>query len=293
MFLDFAELHPDRILHPRGTTPTLRRVAVSMPSEWLGRDIWEYNALRFRGATHDMINLFQMEFTHESGIVAWADDELYDRFSGSAVLKGDQWKIMLGRCIALEPDDVDGSRFLEDLLEDAVVRPINRLWETYRITNTRIWVTQPIRNSAIRRHSESDSSDSETFDEVNDPILHLDDYESSELSDTEPEAMLTTNADLDDTDDEYDPNSSGSESVHVGAEPTGHNQTESDSDISDSDMNLDDHFSGDDINTLRQEMYMYRSWQPNPRSTLSAVEQTTDTDSDEDGDDEIVSLAQG
>ena len=91
----------------------------------------EYTQLLRRGATRLMCETFYLEFTKEDGIFAWADQNLYEEFSGPLMLPGDFWKIHLGRRIELDEDDLDGGQFLEELLEDALYFA-NRLipWET-------------------------------------------------------------------------------------------------------------------------------------------------------------------
>lgn len=94
-----------------------------------------------------MIATFQMTFSEEEGIIAWADDEIYQQFSGPGMKNGDQWKIMLGRRIRLDVDDLDGSIFVEELLEDAIMHPLlaDPTWETVRVEgDSKVWVTRPI-----------------------------------------------------------------------------------------------------------------------------------------------------
>ena len=63
-----------------------------------------------------MCETFHLSFSEEDGIIAWADDKIYEQFSGPAMLKGDFWKIHLGRRIDLDEDDLDGLMFIEGLL---------------------------------------------------------------------------------------------------------------------------------------------------------------------------------
>jgi hypothetical protein len=63
--------------------------------------------------------------------------------------QGHTWKIRLGRRIELEEGDLDGSTFIEDLLEDAVMFPATieecskaqDQWETKEETPG-VWVTR-------------------------------------------------------------------------------------------------------------------------------------------------------
>lgn len=93
-----------------------------------------------------MIVTFRMTFDDKNGIVAWADDTLFDTFSGPGMKLGDTWNIMLGRRIKLDADDLDGSVFIDDLLEETVVNPLYPgypTWETVRDVYPNVWVTRP------------------------------------------------------------------------------------------------------------------------------------------------------
>ncbi|KAJ7581652.1 hypothetical protein C8J56DRAFT_1056630 [Mycena floridula] len=113
--------HDDRVTAPRGNTPTLAIEIGFVPAEyskaWPGR-AEEYRELLRRGATRLMCETFHLEFNNQHGIVAWADSDLYETFSGPSMQVGDFWKIYLGRSIELDSDDFDGSQFIEDLVED-------------------------------------------------------------------------------------------------------------------------------------------------------------------------------
>ncbi|OBZ68062.1 hypothetical protein A0H81_11922 [Grifola frondosa] len=110
-------------------------------------DAWredEYRELLARGATPLMCDTFHLEFKHSIGIVAWADGDLYDSFAGPRMQKGDFWKIRLGRRIELEADDLDGSQFIEALLEEIFYYPVETAyvyWETVE-ESPGIWVTR-------------------------------------------------------------------------------------------------------------------------------------------------------
>ncbi|KAJ7581739.1 hypothetical protein C8J56DRAFT_1056742 [Mycena floridula] len=111
----------DRCTASRGNTPTLPIEKGFVPAEysnpWTRREE-EYEQLLRRGATRIMCETFHLEFTNDEGIVAWADSDLYEAFSGPPMQVGDFWKIYLGRRIQLDSQDSDGSQFIEDLLED-------------------------------------------------------------------------------------------------------------------------------------------------------------------------------
>lgn len=110
----------------------------------------EYLELRRRGATQLMCEEFHLEFSDEEGIYAWADSDLFDEFADPNVMQeGDFWKIHLGRRIVLEGGDLDGSKFIEGILEDALLFPLfgpcakgdSGKWETVE-EEPGIWVTR-------------------------------------------------------------------------------------------------------------------------------------------------------
>ncbi|KAG6829489.1 hypothetical protein H0H92_004371 [Tricholoma furcatifolium] len=120
----------DREQAPRGDTPLLLITQAGAPLPGYTEE--EYDALLQRGATRLMIDTFELEFSNEHGIFAWADHDLYAEFAGPQMKKGDLWKIQLGRRFVLDDDDYDGSWFIEGLLEEAIMypSPCSRNWET-------------------------------------------------------------------------------------------------------------------------------------------------------------------
>lgn len=118
-----------------------------------------------------MCETFHLEFDHKNGIVAWADGDIYDVFSGPKMKPGDFWKIQLGRCIQLDADDFDGSQFLEDFLEEVLLYPIRSTlsartkerWETVQEA-PRIWVTRPMADLEKGVSEGSDELDNNTSD---------------------------------------------------------------------------------------------------------------------------------
>jgi hypothetical protein len=90
-----------------------------------------------------MISLYSLRFSSQDGIVAQADEGLFDNFSGPAMKEGDIWKLYLGSRVELDPDDHDGSEFIEGLLEDAMmVEPKLPGWKTER-SPLGVWETRP------------------------------------------------------------------------------------------------------------------------------------------------------
>jgi hypothetical protein len=120
----------------------------------------EYTYLIARGATALMCKTFNLEFTSESGIIAWADEAIFEDFAaGSEMEKGDNWKIHLGRRVVLDEDDFDGGQFMEEFLEEVLLFP-NKLaldgeWETV-LESPGIWVTRPRTEIVEPRDVDSD-----------------------------------------------------------------------------------------------------------------------------------------
>ncbi|KAF4574249.1 hypothetical protein EYR40_006037 [Pleurotus pulmonarius] len=141
-------LNADRTSHPRGITPLLDVRPHLIPPMYVSRED-EYEELLARGATRLMCETFELQFVPDVGIVAWADQNIFDEFTGEGMETGDEWKIRLGRCVQLDEEDLDGSQFVEDFLEDAVLFPLhfplsNRVaerWETVEVTPG-VWETR-------------------------------------------------------------------------------------------------------------------------------------------------------
>ena len=121
-----------------------------------------------------MCETFHLSFSEEDGIIAWADDKIYEQFSGPAMLKGDFWKIHLGRRIDLDEDDLDGSMFIGGFLEDVLFYPPkwptvnkcrNEAWETVE-ESLGTWITR-LMSARIMGDSDGESensSDAEDFE---------------------------------------------------------------------------------------------------------------------------------
>jgi hypothetical protein len=259
--IDNEAMNDDRRLAPRAITPLLDVSPSRIPEEYsLGRSAEFYELLK-RGATCLMCETFHLSFTHETGIIAWADGDIFDTFSGPAMQEGDFWKIHLGRCIELDEDDFDGSIFLEGLLEDILLFPmvpyINSKaefgfnstfafgWETVEETPG-IWVTRPIPNELADPNELAEGSDvgsedefyrdeslSGSEDDTKHPVLHKDDYESSDAAESDIEMVS-------DAEDESQDGSVDSETL----------EDDSSSSSEDSDFDSEDMFSGDERTAL-------------------------------------------
>ncbi|KAF9462796.1 hypothetical protein BDZ94DRAFT_1260362 [Collybia nuda] len=166
-------LHSDRSRVRRGTTPTIDVGHFSVNPEYASKPgvpdrSQEYYALLTRGANDLMCETFHLEYTIEDGIFAWADGPIYEEFSGPGIQDGDFWKIYLGRRIELDEHDLDGSLFIEGLLEDVLLFPLRsslskrvlERWETVE-ESPGIWVTRPMIKVAKDVDDESLSSDEE------------------------------------------------------------------------------------------------------------------------------------
>jgi hypothetical protein len=176
VFTHSDALNGDRSRIPRGTTPLLDMnpsESVPLPGYYWREE--EFRALLRRGATRLMCQAFHLEFSEENGIFAWADEDIYEQFAGPAMLHGDFWKIHIGRRIELDEEDLDGSMFIEGLLEDVLLYPFrwsttnelrNGGWETVE-ESPGIWITRlmTLRNMA-ESDGESEASDAEGSDEL-------------------------------------------------------------------------------------------------------------------------------
>ncbi|KDQ11796.1 hypothetical protein BOTBODRAFT_57206 [Botryobasidium botryosum FD-172 SS1] len=220
--IDEEGLHPDRRVAPRGTTPLLEippNFAGEIPHIYAHTRIAEYEALLARGATREMCITFRLSFDYATGITArlCKGDRLWTEFSGPAMAAHDAWVVCLGRRIVLEPNDLDGSKFLEELLEEAVLFPVCSKWETEQQkewiwTTTKegnIWTTKPLMDSPLAEipesTSEAGSDDSahpltlyKIYDKMlkappeslkGDGIIRRDDYEATDYESSDEEAQ--------------------------------------------------------------------------------------------------------
>lgn len=75
--------------------------SVTVPAEYAQRKEM-YCDLLSRGATPLMCVRYNLRFYHGLGIIAWADDDLFEMFTGDLMEVGDLWQICLGRCVICE-----------------------------------------------------------------------------------------------------------------------------------------------------------------------------------------------
>ncbi|TFY67903.1 hypothetical protein EVG20_g3763 [Dentipellis fragilis] len=194
---DHDQLRSERQLAPRGTTPldTNPTTFVGMSDLYAEGRQDEFRALIARGATREMCEAFNLQYVPEQGIIAWADEALFQDFSGPAMKPGQLWKIYLGRRIKLEDGDEDGSQFIEEFLEDATMyRTVEPSpdseepgrWETI-LDHSEVWITRPVvgPRDAYGTAEVQFTSWDDAADDENGPIVNK--YEDSEC---DPEDML-------------------------------------------------------------------------------------------------------
>ncbi|KAJ7786360.1 hypothetical protein B0H16DRAFT_28529 [Mycena metata] len=273
----------DRGSVPRGDTPLRDLEQYVLPSYMSAHDSDEYEQLRRRGATRLMCETFQLQFDSDTGIIAWADSDIYDEFSGPLMQQGDFWKIMLGRRIQLDDDDPDGSGFIEALLEDALLMPLQNCgrWETVE-ESPGIWVTRSPQDQSSADDSSPpmEAKEENTREEAADyaltpgyvaPVLAVQQH-SYDTSDEDSDEDMTLeeevadnqylsdhgwawDASVEDTCWEYYPgeevellceSDGGEEGEGDGEEEIDELQEESDDDSADSDFNSEEELSGDE-----------------------------------------------
>ncbi|KAK0470248.1 uncharacterized protein EV420DRAFT_1499280 [Desarmillaria tabescens] len=172
----------DRALVQRGTTP-LNDLPLDLPvPDIYANSPTEFQSLMRRGATVAMCLRYKLRFTRKHGIVARADEDLFDLFNTPTMEETDQWQIYLGRRIQLHSNDEDGREFLIDLLEDALIYPLRsefsncfpERWETFVKDPSVfpvVWITRPMSKSGpggADFHEDSDDSADDVPDfEVN------------------------------------------------------------------------------------------------------------------------------
>ncbi len=125
-----------------------------------------------------MCKKFYLEFSDEQGIFAWADEDLYEEFAGPQMGVEDVWKIHLGRRITLDMDDLDGSEFIEGLIEDALLFPLrhplskqdSEKWQTVE-ESPGIWVTKLKAQGKLTGNSDEDDEDSNIYEQKYDDEL--------------------------------------------------------------------------------------------------------------------------
>ncbi|KAG6843902.1 hypothetical protein H0H87_011910 [Tephrocybe sp. NHM501043] len=154
----------DREQAPRGYTPLPDIGCPSLPL--LGYSLEQYTSLVQRGATRLMIETFNLQFTNEAGIFAWADSTLYAEFAGPKMREGDFWKIQLGRRFDLDDNDLDGAGFIEGILEDAILFPGKGglQWETVE-ESPGIWVTRTVETGDVDEREKNNGEDEWPWDE--------------------------------------------------------------------------------------------------------------------------------
>lgn len=109
-------------------------------------------------------------------MVAWADDYIFEEFSGPAMKTGDTWKLYLGRAVTLESSDWDGKRFIEEFLEEAVLYPaqVSDAWPNYVyktvLESPGVWATLPV-------SPDGDNTIEDVFEQEGDELNWQDDLD--------------------------------------------------------------------------------------------------------------------
>ena len=106
---------------PRWAPPS---VSISDYDDWTAK-------LLQRGCTRDMLQRFDVSYSHESGIVVALRSLQYLHDNHEDVEDADKHRVFLGWNIALAPDDPDGEIFLYEIL-----REIEECPERWRLTRT-------------------------------------------------------------------------------------------------------------------------------------------------------------
>ncbi|KAK1217124.1 hypothetical protein PQX77_020241, partial [Marasmius sp. AFHP31] len=105
----------------------------------------EYESLLSRGVTRAMCETFSLSFSPETGITLdmTENDDLFDSWAGDAILAKDchSWTVCLGREIRLDPDDIDGSDYIEHFLEEALLYSTERLEDSGSL----YWITKEVK----------------------------------------------------------------------------------------------------------------------------------------------------
>lgn len=106
-----------------------------------------FNELIARGATLAFCETWKATFDDYRGIIIRANDRLREAYE-TLIGESGSWTIWIGRRIEFCSDDLDGSLFMEDLLDLIFTEDHEGLWITYREEGTS-WVTGPEEGSAI------------------------------------------------------------------------------------------------------------------------------------------------
>ncbi|KZV61091.1 hypothetical protein PENSPDRAFT_314079 [Peniophora sp. CONT] len=160
-----------------------------------------------------MCERYKLRFYHELGIIAWADDDLFETFTGDLMEGGDLWQICLGRRIQLDPDDFDGEDFMRGLIEESCLFPNavtteHGAWQTVLTRQgrkkRRVWVTRlTLASQDVLSDSGSDGAS-----EVADELAHAGEdavsVDELDIDPYAPPATLFINEYEDETDSEDD-----------------------------------------------------------------------------------------
>ncbi|KAH6873986.1 WD40-repeat-containing domain protein [Coprinopsis sp. MPI-PUGE-AT-0042] len=227
-----------------------------IPESWRtsDADMEEYRQLVARGATPLMISAYSLRFSLQNGIVAHADDALFENFSGPAMKQGPHH---------------DGSEFIEGLLEDVtIVEPNLRCWKTEKV-GYGCWETRPSEefskawtetNIDPNEHDEEKEEEGAKGDggewdsEGEEDLKYYDTDEDHDEENDEPRDEPEPGADVEAMDEEEAEPVEGNADMIVpdDGEEVWSESTESDGDVAGTDWS-EEELSGDDADMLTEE----------------------------------------
>ena len=162
----------------RCDSPPPEAVPDHLRSSWYDDFPQEFDELVSRGATRAFCETWRARFNEDCGIVVRPSDDLRDCYEDLSEELGfpwyPHWSIWIGRRIKLEDWDLNGRRFMEDLLDIIFCDDDDGLWITYK-DHQDSWVTRPKEGPEIEGMVEV----LEIADEYEVLSGEEDDYESS------------------------------------------------------------------------------------------------------------------
>jgi len=167
----------------------------SRPS-WYNGFPQEFDELISRGATPAFCEIWRARFNEDSGIVVQPSDDFKGAYGALIEDLDFPWSIWIGRHIKLDDDDLDGSLFMESLLDIIFYEDDDGLWITYK-DHKDSWVTRPSEGPEIEGTVEvlEVADEYEVWSEEEEEEEEEDDHEPSHptFSDNEsPEAESTS-----------------------------------------------------------------------------------------------------
>lgn len=133
----------------RGDSPPPADIPANLRPLAYIQDPHMFNELIARGATLAFCETWEATFDDKRGIIVRANAHL--RWTYETIIEeGGSWTIWIGRRIELCSDDLDGSLFMEEILDLIFTEDHEGLWITYKEDQEGTsWVTRPKEGSAI------------------------------------------------------------------------------------------------------------------------------------------------